>query len=78
MTEREQPDRRSFERAETLARAWLVICGCVFLALGVGVAVQADGVDLWGIVIAVVGVAQFIAARYASARIVNLLAWRGL
>jgi hypothetical protein len=61
-----------------MSRVWLVISGWVFLAFGVGIAATADGVDqLWGVAIAVIGIAQFIAARYASAKVAFIFAWFG-
>ena len=50
------------ERAIVFARASMVISGSILVAFGIGIAVTAEGVDrVWGIAIAVAGIANFIA-----------------
>ena len=76
MTERDQSETWPSERAVALSRVWLVITGGLFLVFGVGIAVTGDGVNqLWGVVMAAFGILQFIAARYASAKVAFIFAW---
>jgi hypothetical protein len=78
MTEREQSETGPSDRAVALSRVWLVITGSLFLVFGIGIAVTGDGVDrLWAVAMAAAGVAQFIAARYASSKVAFIFAWLG-
>ena len=69
-TEDQLPESGPGERAASLARAWLIISGLIVLTLGIGIAATLDGRErLWGVLIAVLGVANFIVARYGNRRV---------
>jgi hypothetical protein len=74
-TDMKQADSPS-DRAVSIARTWLVICGVVLVILGVSL--HLSGETVWGAAIAMFEVANFIAARYASGRIAVFIASLGV
>ena len=58
------------DRAVAIARAWLIISGVIVLAFGIGITASLEGAErLWGVAIAVLGITNFIVARYGSGRV---------
>ena len=69
-TETKQLENGPSERAVAIARAWLIISGLIVLALGIGITATIEGPEkLWGVAIAVLGITNFIVARYGSGRV---------
>jgi hypothetical protein len=66
------------ERAVSLARAWLVGLGGVWLASGIAFLVLVnDPLGYWGWAMIALGTGHFVAARYASARLAVFFAFFG-
>jgi hypothetical protein len=64
------------DRVVSMARTWLVTCGVVCVALGI--ALHLSDETGWGAAIASFGLANFLAARYASGRVAVFIAWLGV
>jgi hypothetical protein len=66
------------DRAVAIARGWLLVWGCVWLVIAGAFGLWVSGPNAyWGIAMAVVGLAHFAAARYASGRVAIFFAFFG-
>ncbi len=66
------------ERAVAIARKWLVIWGCVWLIIASAFILWVSRpTAYWGIAMVAIGLAHFLAARYASGRVAVFFAFFG-